>query len=188
MKKNKSETIKFISRAALFTAAEIVLQVIGTLIPTSVNLNLSLIPITLGALFYGPVMGCYLGFVCGLLIMASPNTIMFFEISPIGTVLACLFKTGLAGLLVGFIGKWLRNKNDIAGSIIASIAVPVVNTGIFVLVSYFFFMEGLGIPDFGTLFIAFIGVNFAFEVVTNSIIAPILYKTLLPTVKRNENN
>lgn len=173
---------KKIVGTGILTALLVVLQGISMIIPTGVNLNLSLVPITIGAILYGPLAGAFLGFACGAIILVSPNTVTFFmSISPIGTVIACLLKTALAGLVAGFLYKWISRKNDMAGVIVASIVVPLINTFIFVACTSIFFMDGLrdsGVTSFGQIFTVLIGFNFIFEIITNTVVSPVVYRIL----------
>ncbi len=173
-----------IATTGVLVAIEVVIQLIGNyvVIPGGfANLNFSLIIIALGAMMYGPVVGGFLGLVSGVLTLVSPSTISyFFSVSPIGTILACILKTTLAGVAAGFIVKLLRNKNEVLGIILASIAVPVINTGIFSIFCVLFFMQRLKEINpnniAGALFLGMIGFNFVFEILTTVIIAPSLYK------------
>ena len=185
MEKKRLFDIQKIVGTGLLTALLVVLQVLSMVIPTGVNLNLSLIPITIGAILYGPVVGAFLGLACGVVILVSPNTVTFFmAISPAGTVVACLLKTTIAGLLAGFIYKWLNKKNENLAVILASFSVPLINTFIFAVCTNIFFMSGLtdmGVTNFIQIFTIFIGFNFVFEIITNTIISPIIYKVLKVT-------
>lgn len=184
MKNKHVFNTKMIATTGVLVAIEIVIQLIGNyvVIPGGfANLNFSLIIIALGAMMYGPLVGGFLGFVSGALTLAAPSTISyFFSVSPIGTILTCLLKTTLAGVAAGFIVKLFKNKNNILGIILASIVVPVVNTGVFSIFCVLFFMSRLKeINPSSTaeaLFLGLIGFNFIFEVLTTSIISPSLYK------------
>ena len=182
MEKKRLFNTKTIVGTGLLTALLIVFQALSMVIPTGVNLNLSLIPITIGAILYGPLVGAFLGFACGVVILLSPNTVTFFmSISPVGTVLACLLKTTIAGLLAGFVYRWIRKKNDFAGVLTASFLVPLVNTLIFAVCTNIFFMSGLtelGVTNFIEIFTVFIGFNFIFEIITNTVISPVIYRVL----------
>ena len=174
---NKKISTRNIALTGLLAAIEVVLQLLSYIIPTAVNINLSLIPIALGALLMGPIAGGFLGLISGVIVLVSPNTVsVFMAISPFGTILTCLSKTTVAGLVAGFIAKALRNKHDVLGAILASIVIPVINTGMFIIYTYIFFKEGLGLPTFASIFTAFIGINFLFEVVSTLLLGPSLYK------------
>ena len=187
MEKKKFFNTKMIATTGILLGVEIVLQLVGNyvVIPGGfANLNFSLIIITLGAILYGPLVGGFLGLVSGALTLFSPSTISyFFAVSPIGTILACLIKTTVAGVVAGFIKKNKKNKNDLAGSILASIAAPILNTGIFAIFCVIFFKQRLLEinPDSlaAALFLGMIGVNFIFEIIINVIVVPSLYKVVL---------
>ena len=179
MEKKRIFNTKMIVGAALLTALEIILQLLSMILPTAVNLNLALVVITIGAMMYGPIVGGFLGFVNGAVILLSPNTVtVFMSISPVATILVCLLKTTLAGIIGGLLYKLFSKKNDVAASVVAAIIVPVINTMIFALFTYFFFMNGLGLESFGQIFTILIGINFIFEIVTNTVISPSLHQIL----------
>ena len=187
MEKKKFFNTKMIAATGIMLAVEIVLQVIGNYIVISggsPNLNFSLIIITLGAILYGPVVGGFLGLVSGALTLFSPSTIYyFFAVSPLGTILTCLLKTTLAGIVAGFIAKALKNKNDLLGSILCSIATPVINTGVFSIFCLIFFKQRLleinPSSVSAALFLGLIGANFIFEIIINIVVVPSFYKIVL---------
>ena len=187
MEKKKFFNTRMIATTGVLLGVEIILQVIGNyiVIPGGfANLNFSLIIITLGAILYGPLVGGFLGLVSGALTLFAPSTISyFFAVSPVGTILTCLIKTTAAGVVAGFIAKALKNKNDLLGSILASIASPIANTGLFCVFCVIFFKQRLlEINPNNTaaaLFLGLIGVNFIFEIIVNVIMVPSLYKITL---------
>jgi len=179
MEKKKLFDVKKIVGAGILTAVLVVLQLLSNIIPTGVNLNLSLVPITIGAILYGPLVGGFLGFISGLVVLLSPNTVtVFTAISPFGTIITCLTKTTAAGVLAGFVYRWISKKNQMVATITASAIVPFVNTAMFAIYSYFFFMNGLGLSNIGQIFTVLIGVNFILEIVTNMIISPATFRIL----------
>ena len=123
-----------ITGGGILLALEIVFQIIGNYVSFGpVSINLSLIPIAVGAILYGPIVGGFLGFCNGLLVLLAPATIgIFMEITPWGTVLVCLLKTTVAGVAAGFVFK-LFKKHKVVGGVIASFLVPIINTGLFCL-------------------------------------------------------
>ena len=187
MEKRKFFNTKMIATTGILLAIEIVLQILGNyiVIPGGfANLNFSLIIIALGAIMYGPIVGGFLGFVSGTLTLFAPSTISyFFSVSPVGTVLACLLKTTLAGVVAGFIANALKKNHDTLGSILASIAVPVINTGIFALFCILFFKSRLVEINSNNiaaaLFLGMIGFNFIIEIIITLIVVPSLYKIVL---------
>lgn len=187
MDKKRKINTRMIASTGLLLAVEIILQVLSFIVPGTVNINLSLIPITIGAVMFGPIVGGFLGLVNGVIILCSPNTIsVFMAINPGATVLTCLTKALLAGILAGFASKLL--KNNLIGSIVASIIVPVINTLMFAMYCYFFFKDGLKIESFAAIFTVLIGVNFLFEIVINVVIVPILARVLHQLRKNEVNN
>ena len=181
---NKKITTQQIVGTGLLLALEIIFQVIGNYLQFGpVSINLSLVAIVLAAVLYGPLSGAILGFFCGVVVLFSPSTLaIFMPVSPIGTVIACLLKTTLAGLIAGFVFKLFKNKNQLVGIIIASILVPVINTGIFSVVCLLFFRPilagGAGNESFASmmtfLIVGFIGWNFLIEIATTVVVSTIL--------------
>ena len=172
---NKRITTQQIVGTGLLLALEIIFQIIGNYLQIGpVNINLSLVAVVLAAVLYGPLSGAVLGFFNGLIVLLSPSTIaIFMPISPVGTVIACLLKCTIAGLVAGFVFKLFKNKNNLIGLIIASILVPVINTGIFSVVCLLFFRPFLesGVsetfPNIGAFLIfGVIGINFIVEIIS----------------------
>ena len=180
----KTITTQQIVGTGLLLALEIIFQVIGNYLQFGpVSINLSLVAIVLAAVLYGPLSGAILGFFCGIIILFSPSTIaIFMPVSPVGTVIACLLKTTLAGLIAGFIFKALKNKNQLLGIILASILVPIINTGVFSAITLIFFRPilagGANDQSFAGmmtyLIVGFIGWNFLIEIATTVLISTIL--------------
>lgn len=189
MEKKHYFNSRMIAATGIITGVEIVLQIIGNYInPGFANINLSLIPIALGAILYGPIVGGFLGFVCGVMVLISPSTMqVFFAVSPVGTVLTCILKTTIAGVVAGFIPKIFKN-HKLLSSIIASILVPIINTGLFSIFAVIFFTPILNnmvestpsqFPNIGIALIAgMIGINFILEIISTVILTPSLYKII----------
>lgn len=189
---NKRITTQQIVGTGLLLALEIIFQIIGNYLQIGpVNINLSLVTVVLGAVLYGPLSGAVLGFFNGLIVLLSPSTIaIFMPISPVGTVIACLLKCTIAGLVAGLLFKLFKNKNNLVGLIIASILVPVINTGIFSVVCLLFFRPFLesGVsetfPNIGAFLIfGVIGINFIVEIVSTTVISVPLGMILLKREK-----
>ena len=189
---NKRITTQQIVGTGLLLALEIIFQIIGNYLQIGpVNINLSLVTVVLGAVLYGPLSGAVLGFFNGLIVLLSPSTIaIFMPISPVGTVIACLLKCTIAGLVAGLLFKLFKNKNNLIGLIIASILVPVINTGIFSVVCLLFFRPFLesGVsetfPNIGAFLIfGVIGINFIVEIASTTVISVPLGMILLKREK-----
>ncbi len=179
-------TTKTITGTALLTAIELVLIVISNYVAIGpVNINLALIPIAVAGMLYGPLAGLFVGFVNGLVTILSPSTqAIFMSVSPFGTVLICLLKTGLAGFFCGFVYIFFKNnessKMKLVGSIVASLLVPIINTGLFSVGCLTFFNGWLtssassaGYSDsFKFLILGVIGWNFIFEFSISLLLSP----------------
>lgn len=189
---NKRITTQQIVGTGLLLALEIIFQIIGNYLQIGpVNINLSLVTVVLGAVLYGPLSGAVLGFFNGLIVLLSPSTIaIFMPISPIGTVIACLLKCTIAGLVAGLLFKLFKNKNNLVGLIIASLLVPIINTGIFSIVCLLFFRPFLesgvseAFPNIGAFLIfGVIGINFIVEIISTAVISIPLGMILLKREK-----
>lgn len=175
-------TTKQLTGAAVLSAVEVVMIAISNYITIGpVNMNLSLVPIALGAMLYGPIVGGFLGFINGVVTILSPSTMaVFMPISPIGTILVCLLKTTVAGLVSGLLFKAYRNKSMLS-ALTSSIVVPFINTGLFVVGCYLFFQSWLNVGAVGYdnsfmfLLFAVMGWNFLIEVVISTVLSPSVY-------------
>ena len=187
---NHKITTQHIVGTGLLLALEIIFQIIGNYLQFGpVNINLSLLTIVLAAALYGPISGAILGFFNGLLALLSPSTMaIFMPLSLIGTILACLLKTTLAGLLSGIFFNLLKKKNGVLALVIAALTVPIVNTGIFVVFCFLFFRPFLesGVGEaysniWSFLIFGIIGWNFVFEIITTVVLSLVAG---LPILKR----
>lgn len=187
MDKKRRFNTRMIATTGILIAIEILLQVLGNyiVIPGGfASLNFSLIIISLGAILYGPIVGGFLGLVSGVLTIFAPATMSyFFSVSPVGTILACLLKTTLAGVTAGLVMIPFKKKNKVtAGSILVSILVPTINTGVFAIFCLLFFMQRLTEinPEniASALFLGLIGFNYIFEILTTMVVAPSLLKIM----------
>ena len=119
-------TAKNISYLAVLVALVAVLQCFGGNIKIAgLSLNLALVPIALGAILFGPLVGSILGFICGLIVTiygvsgSEPFTFFLFGQSPVITVLLCLVKTTAAGAVAGWIYRLIAKKSKIAAVFVA---------------------------------------------------------------------
>lgn len=177
MKNN--ERVKKLVGISILIALAIALTLISNYIPTGVvNINLVLIVIAVGACLYGPLVGLLLGLVNGVLTVIAPATLAyFFPIHPLLTILLCLLKTGLAGLFAGLVFKLFKNKHEFVGTVLASILIPIVNTGLFILGVLAFFLSIYG--DATTLLTAILTLNFLIEFLSITIISPVIYRIIV---------
>lgn len=185
---NKLRLRKWVG-TALLGAIIVVLQTfasgikIGPFTPT-----LSLIPIIIGAIVYGPLSGAILGLVFGVVVIiavfsgAEAMSTMMLTQNPFMTVFLCLFKGAMAGLVPGVIYRTLHEKNDMMATALAAISAPVMNTGIFsiALLTVFRsiadqFAQALNFTGAGQFIVlGIIGTNFLFELAVNVILVPVV--------------
>ncbi len=162
---NNSKRVRYIANLGIFTALVVALGFVSNYVTIGiVNINLALFVVVLGACLFGPAAGLWLGIVDGIMCLVAPPTLAaFMPVNPIMTVLLCLLKTGLAGLICGVIFdifKSLRNDFVYLGIVIVSLLVPIINTGIFIGGTLLFFMEVYG-NDIINLLTTTMYINFA---------------------------
>lgn len=180
MKNTKTQKIVGIG---LFTAIIVALQLLAASIkfgPFSITLVLA--PIVIGAALYGIGAGAWLGIAFGVSVLISGDAAAFMTINPAGTVVTVLLKGMLAGLVAGLIYKALESKNKTVAVVLAGIACPIVNTGIFLAGCYLFFQEWLvsvfGTTGFATVVTGLVSVNFAVELGINMVLASVIVRVI----------
>lgn len=180
MKNTKTQKIVGIG---LFTAIVVALQLLAASIkfgPFSITLVLA--PIVIGAALYGVGAGAWLGAAFGVSVLISGDSAAFMTINPAGTVITVLLKGMLAGLAAGLIYKALEKKNKTVAVVLAGIACPIVNTGIFLAGCYLFFQEWLvsvfGTTGFATVVTGLVSVNFAVELGINMVLASVIVRVI----------
>ena len=191
---NKQKTLKLVQLGILL-ALVIVLQSIPS---TALPLCLCLIPITLGSMLLGWKYGAGLGAAFGVvaafwgIVGVDLFTNALFLINPVMTILICLVKGTVAGIVPGLVYKWLSEAfkfkaGGLVAGIISAITTPVVNTGIFTLGCLIIkndviqVANQLGIKGdtsnfIGFIFVSLITVNFFIELAINVVFAPSLHK------------
>ena len=180
MKNTKTQKIVGIG---LFTAIVVALQLLAASIkfgPFSITLVLA--PIVIGAALYGIGAGAWLGAAFGVSVLISGDSAAFMTINPAGTVITVLLKGMLAGLVAGLIYKALEKTNKTVAVVLAGIACPIVNTGIFLAGCYLFFQEWLvsvfGTTGFATVVTGLVSVNFAVELGINMVLASVIVRII----------
>lgn len=183
--KNK-KNIMFVAGNGILIALTVVLTLISNYADaTGVNFNISLVTIVLGACIFGPVSGLIMGVVNGVLTIIAPATVAWFiPESLFGTILVCVVKTGVAGLVSGFVYKALKKKNDVVASFVAGLVVPFVNTGLFILGSLIWFMNVY--QTFTGLLQGAITINFLIELGLALVLSPVVYRIIV-AITKNKN-
>ena len=185
--KQKFLCTKNIVYLSILTALLVVLNLLSTVFRIITNVNLTLIPIVLGALMLGMRGGFILGLISGLMTFLfgvtgiDAFTNFLFVEHPVLTFLTCTVKITAAGLFGGLVYGLLKNKNKYVATFVASAIVPVVNTLIFILgaltmydsINVLALGEGVGVMYF--LIIICAGVNFLIELGINLLVAPAVH-------------
>ena len=180
VRKNSIDTRK-LTYLAMMTALVVVLQFAGSFIRFGTfSVSLVLLPIVVGAAICGPFAGAWLGFIFGIVVLASGDASVFLAIDPFGTVVTVIVKGTVAGLLSGLLYSLVEKWNKYVAVFVASVVCPLVNTGIFLLGSLVFFMDtitewaaGAGSASVGAyMILVLVGGNFIFELIFNLILAP----------------
>lgn len=191
---------KNVALLGILTALVIVLQLFGSAIPMfGITLNFSLIPIALAGILLGYVGGAIVGFVCGLVVFITtaimggePVTANLFQTDPVILTIMCIGKTTVAGLVSGLLYKLISKRNNLVAVSVGSIAIPVINTTIYVL--GMLLMKDSLIAymgwDFNSTWLVFatilsiIWLNFVLEMVITIIFTPLTYRVIRVLDKR----
>ncbi len=185
--KRKSETYTLVL-GAIMTAIVIVLQYVGSVTTFfgPFSTAVALVPIVIGAALCGTGIGAWLGFVFGGVVLISGGANLFLSFDVVGTFITVLLKGTLCGLTAGLVYKLLKKVNEWLAVIVAALLCPMVNTAVFLLGCSIFFLphaekiaEAAGMSGAGmALFFAMAFGNFALEIATSVILAPIIVRVL----------
>ena len=169
---------------AILSALIIVLQALSNFVSFgTVSITLALTPIIIGGAIYGPTVGAMLGFVLSCIVLVSGLlgwdkgfVIMLLGMNAPGCLLIIFLKSTLAGWLSGLTFKAVESKNVQAATACSAIVCPIVNTGMFILLMVLCFkdyMQQISNGQHVLLFAitAFVGVNFAVELVVNLVLS-----------------
>ena len=174
---------------AILTAIVIVLQVVAIvtrpLFPMF-SITLVLVPIVIGAALIGIYAGAWLGLVFGFAVLISGDAAPFLAIDPVGTITVVLLKGLLAGLTAGIVYKLIEKRNRTAAAISAAVICPIVNSGIFIIGSYIFFLPTL--TEWGAsigytnvtayIFLVLVGLNLIVELAINLALSPAIVRLI----------
>ena len=188
-RKQKTQTLVL---GAIFTALVIILQSLAvyTTFFGPFSTAVGLIPIVIGAAMCGVGVGAWLGFVFGMVVLLTGNAALFLAFNIPGTIITVLSKGIACGFAAGIVYKLLAKFNQWVAVIAAGIICPVVNTTVFLLGCYLFFMKhaeaiagqvGLNVSGMALFWAIAMG-NFIFELATNALLSPVITRVL--TIKR----
>jgi uncharacterized membrane protein len=156
-----------------------------------VPINLTLVPIVIGAAVFGVKAGAFLGFMFALVVVVmgisgqAPFGHALFLISPAAMVLSFLARGILAGTVAGLVYKLLSEKNRYLAVVCAAIATPITNTGLFFATMFLLFNNRLaelaterGASVVYFLFIILAGTNFLIEMGINILLSPTIKRII----------
>ena len=162
----KSDQIRKLTMLSMLTALVILLQVVVHIQFGIFSLSTVLVPIVIGAALYGVSAGAWLGLVFGLVVLISGEATFYMGLNAPGTIVLVIAKGVACGAASGLVYKLLKKKNATVAAVVASIVCPVVNTGVFMVLSMVFFNYSLRY-----VLTAIIGVNFFIELAANVLLS-----------------
>ena len=188
----RNKNIVKTTQIAMLIALVVVLQTIGTFVKVGVfNLSLVLIPIVIGGYLFGAKPGAVLGAAFGVMALiysisgSDVGGFMMWQANWWLTAIVCLVKGTAAGWVAGWISTTLAEKNKtFLGILLASMAAPIVNTGIFLAFLTTCYKDtliswaagsgyGSSASELATyILMGIVLVNFAFEFITTTVLSP----------------
>lgn len=196
-----SVAIQKLVGTGVLTALVVVLQVFAASIKIGpVSFTLSLVPIVLGAVLYGPAVGAILGGVFGAVVTVATVTgadvgaYMMFEKLPVLTVILCFVKGIAAGFVAGLVCRaFEKTRRPVVGIFLAAVACPIVNTGLFCVFLLSFYRDVATVWMGGTTYsnllvyvlLGIVGVNFLVELAVNVILAPAIERVIYAIKKQH---
>ncbi|MCI6755872.1 MAG: ECF transporter S component [Lachnospiraceae bacterium] len=190
MNKEHSNTQR-LAVLAVLTAIVIILQVAVVIPLGPFTVTLTMLPIIIGAILYGPMGGAILGAAFGIVVSiqvvtgaAGAFSTAMLEFQPAATILVCLLKGIAAGAAAGAFFRLFRRRSFYLGVVMAAVIAPVINTGIFSIACLTIFRSlienALGTSG-NLLFVfltTFIGLNFLVEFGVNVALTPVVMRIL----------
>ena len=190
MNKEHSNTQR-LAVLAVLTAIVIILQVAVVIPLGPFTVTLTMLPIIIGAILYGPMGGAILGAAFGIVVSiqvvtgaAGAFSTAMLEFQPAATILVCLLKGIAARAAAGAFFRLFRRRSFYLGVVMAAVIAPVINTGIFSVACLTIFRSlienALGTSG-NLLFVfltTFIGLNFLVEFGVNVALTPVVMRIL----------
>ncbi len=184
---------------AMFAAVVVVLQMFVSIPIGMFTITLTLVPIMLGAILFGPASGAVLGGVFGVVVATQvitgaagvASTTMLLQ-APVITVVLCILKGVAAGWVSGLGYKAvMKMQKPHLAVILSAVSCPIVNTGIFCLGLTVFYNNLLNewaiAGEFANaitfIFLGLIGLNFVIEFAVNVLLIPVALR-MMKIVKR----
>ena len=188
---------KNVTYFAILLALVVVLQTtLGSIRIGATSFSVVLIPIVIGAILLGEIAGGLLGLAFGLIVLIygitgiDVFTNYLFVNQPVLTVLTCLVKGIMAGVVPAFTYRLLSKKNVNVATVVSSMTSPIVNTGLFIVGALLMyntlsaspFLDGQSVMYF--LIIGCAGINFLVELLVNIVVAPAIARFIQIIEKR----
>jgi len=189
----KNNRTLMLTQLGILTAIVVALQLLAIatrpLFPMFA-VSLVLLPITVGAALIGVRAGGWLGLAFGAAVLISGDAAAFLAINIPATVFLVLAKGLSAGLAAGamykiVIGNSQKGSRTLA-AVAAGVTCPIVNTGVFIIGSYLFFLPT--VREWGAamgyanstayIFLGMVGVNFLVELGINLILIPVIVRLI----------
>lgn len=196
MKNGKKITLLAVFSAVIAVISFLPIRTLG------LEITLSMVPVAVGAICFGPASGAFLGGVFGLVSFLqclgwSPFGAALLAIDPLYTFLVCVPTRILAGWLTGLIFKLFNRSNKgwvrETGFPVASFAAALLNTVLFMstLVLCFYntdFIQGF-VTQLGALnpflfVVLFVGINGVVELIAGFILAAPASRAVTAALKR----
>ena len=183
---NKSFDTSKLVLLAMLTAIVAVLQLLASFFPVyPFRLTLVLMPIVVGAALLGKAAGAWLGFIFGFVVLVSDTTVpVFLQFNAPAAILVILGRGAATGFMAAVVYKALENRGKTFAVISAALVAPIVNTGLFVLGIYAFFLPlisdwAVGFSSVTAfIFLAMVGINFIFEFAVNLVLSPTIVRLI----------
>ena len=197
---NHAQISKLVTLAVL-AAIIVVLQLVSTALVKSgtPTISLVLVPIVIGAVFFGKGAGAFLGAVFGLVTFicsatgADPGSQVIFNANPFMCFLTCMLKGSLSGFCAGLVYRLVSGSNPspkraYASALLSALTAPIVNTGIFCIFMELFFRNLLvewagGTEVLSYVIFTLVGVNFLIETGINLVCSPAI-NSIVRAVKK----
>lgn len=203
MKTSTAQKTLQLVQLALLIALVIALQMVSALIPPiggMVSITLTLVPVVVGGILLGKKAGAILGFAFGAIVLANcisaldPGGSILWNANPFFTALICFVKGIAAGFVPALLYKTVKgdktgNGREFAATVVAAIAAPIVNTGLFVAGMFLLFKDTLYAWAGGTDIVMYVlfglaGLNFLVEFIINLVLSPAIVRIVAAVSKK----
>lgn len=196
MKNKRKDKLYKLTLTSLLTALIILMSFtpLGYLNIGAVSITFMTIPVVVGAVTQGPVIGMFLGIVFGITsfiqaLKGDPFGSALLSINPLFTAILCIVPRGLVGLFSGLIYKAISDKtNSKLSYIISSFSSGFLNTVFFVGLLLLFFFKSDYIQSFGTTVPAVLTAMITFNAVIEWIACTVVGTAVSVAVNKTINH